>query len=65
MYQINGSIISEVIEMFTTIVEKYQQKHLYVEDYSEEESNKNIDRHFLTLEQFYEQKLEKSANMIE
>lgn len=49
MYQINGSIISEVIEMFATIVDKYQQKNLYIEDYGEEETDKKMDKHFLTL----------------
>ncbi len=51
--------------MFGNIIDKYQKKELYNEDYAQEESDKRIDKHFLTLEQFYEQKLEKPANMIQ
>ena len=50
--------------MFGNIIDKYKEKELYNEDYAQDESDKRIDKHFLTLEQFYEQKLEKPANMI-
>ncbi len=51
--------------MFGNIIDKYKEKELYNEDYAQDESDKRIDKHFLTLEQFYEQKLEKPVNMIQ